>query len=211
MVQVEMPEGVSYEGVFGKEARIVRMSPTQMPPGDPIIYIKGGRDFEQVTAIFPFGKTLPLYYDPHTSRWMGVFLVPKDVPDATYKVQIVATLRNGEQERFETTYCIDTRPPDIEVKIAESLPKTKDMVPIEVTGSRDISKVIVRGWNGETIRLRRKEGGKFYGSLAIPEATESGKYKVEITAYDYAQNKTKKVVIMELSEKVRFSVKNTCH
>lgn len=86
----------------------VALSRSQMPPGDPVIGVRAPRTARSVSAVFPFGLVLDLQWDDFTERWTSRFLVPNDVADGVYEVQVLIVHADGAVERARTEYVIDS-------------------------------------------------------------------------------------------------------
>ena len=95
------------------------LSRTDMPPGDPVISVRAPQNARQVMAVFPFGLRLDLTWDPMTERWISRFLVPKDVKDGVYRVEILIELRDGSFEQTQVSYTIDSTAEDVVVHTSE--------------------------------------------------------------------------------------------
>jgi len=95
------------------------LSRSDMPPGDPVISVRAPRNVRQVMAMFPFGLTLDLRWDPMTERWISRFLVPKEVKDGIYRVEILIELRDGSLEHTQVAYTIDSTAEDVVVHTSE--------------------------------------------------------------------------------------------
>jgi Ca-activated chloride channel family protein len=84
------------------------LSRDAMPPGDPIITVHAPRNARSVRATFPFGLKLALSWDNLTETWSGRFLVPNDVADGVYDVQVLIEGANGEPTQASVRYTIDS-------------------------------------------------------------------------------------------------------
>jgi Ca-activated chloride channel family protein len=84
------------------------LSRSDMPPGDPIIAVRAPADAREVLARFPFGLTLDLVWDELSERWMSRFLVPKDVADGVYDVDVWIVRKDGTLEHAQVAYEIDS-------------------------------------------------------------------------------------------------------
>ena len=83
------------------------LSRNDMPPGDPIIAVRAPKNAREVMARFPFGLTLDLAWDELTERWMSRFLVPKNVADGVYDVNVWIVRADGTREEAQVSYKID--------------------------------------------------------------------------------------------------------
>lgn len=203
MVPVEMPEGVSFEGVFG-------INPNRILPGDPEILIPAPKDTSQIVAIFPFGEKKMLSYDEKSGLWRGRFLVPREVKDGVYQIKLLITSKEGDQQELDLNYTVDTKAPVLEVRtevtpsgcikikakpvvnVIEAI-RTLFMGPIRYAIERvkvifDV-KYITCKILGEKTELKFDErSGWWIGKLMLPPNTKPGKYTMKISAYDFAGN-----------------------
>lgn len=90
-------------------ADAIALSRSALPPGDPLLSVRAARDAQRVTARFPFGLSLDLHWDEASERWLTRFLVPNDVADGPYRVEIEVAYPDGQLELGQIEYVIDSR------------------------------------------------------------------------------------------------------
>ena len=186
--------------ILKKHKDAAALSRTLMPPGDPVITVRAPKNAQGVTAVFPFGLTLDLTYDQKLEAWQGRFLVPNDVPDGPYDVQVFITDQSGEVAVTTTTYEIDSIGPAFEV----GLTLEPRGIRLAVNADEDLRevRVVLLGSPGFAFRvdgktcgkagceLKRNSGTNFDGKLELP----AGTYKVRVIATDRARNETVRIV-----------------
>lgn len=116
---VEIPAGVSFDGVFGSE-----VSRAFMRPGDPLLTVDAPDDALSVTAIFPWGEVAGMRWDQRRGRWYHRFLVPHEVADGAYHVQILIEMPDGELiERLQEIE-VDSEAPELDASARPCGPNT---------------------------------------------------------------------------------------
>jgi Ca-activated chloride channel family protein len=89
----ELPEGMNYE---------TSVSRRYTPPGDPLLTVNAPEDARAVLAVYPWGDTVHMRWDPLRERWYDRFLVPRDVPDGEIEIVIfILDAENGITRRVE--------------------------------------------------------------------------------------------------------------
>ncbi len=152
------------------------LSRRSMPPGDPVLTVTAPRDAQRVTAIFPFGLMKDLHWDEQVEKWIVRFLVPKDVPDGTYRAEIAIVRHDGTVELATASYTIDSKAPDCEIEVADGR--------IRVRVSEPARKVTVASLADPRRRIvLRGDGTSFEGEVPAP-----GRLRVVVA--DLARNET---------------------
>jgi Ca-activated chloride channel family protein len=210
-VPVEMPAGVSPARVFGSSS----LSLARFMPGDPELRVEAPADAQAVTAVFPFGETLELDYEPRIDQWTCRFLVPRGTAEGNYVIEIIVTDRHGRQERFQQPYTVDASAPDLDVELVGDA-RRGETVRLEArqrftaadralhVGRRsrilsDIQRVRVTTEDGQAVSLRRVRPGLWRGELEVPEdAPES--ISLRTTVYDMAGNRGEQTLDVYVTE-----------
>ncbi len=211
VVPVELPAGVSPERIFGGSS----LSLARFLPGDPELRVEAPADARAVTAVFPFGETLDLHWEPRLGEWSCRFLVPRDTPEGNYFIEIVVTDRRGRQERFLQPYTVDSSAPDLEVSVVgraargsrvwlEAAQRFTD-ADRALHGRRrarilpDVQRVRVTTPEGERIDLRPVRPGLWRAEWLVPaDAPES--VALRATAFDVAGNRGERTIAVEIAE-----------
>jgi len=155
-----IPQGEVTEGVEGRlaDARArkaallaahpdaARLSRSQMPPGDPVLTVRAPKSARSVTAVFPFGLTRDLLWDERLEQWTTRFLVPNDVADGTYWVEVWIVDSFGRIARTEVPFTIDSLAPGLRAHFTER----GDRLLVEIEGDTELSEA--RLWFEDTSR-----------------------------------------------------------
>jgi Ca-activated chloride channel family protein len=210
-VPVEMPDGVSAARIFGGSS----LSLARFMPGDPELRVEAPADARAVTAVFPFGETLDLEYEPRVALWTCRFLVPRGTPEGNYHIEIIVTGRDGSQERFLQPYTVDSSGPEVDVRV-EGRPSRGGRVSVEVEqrfserdrrlhGRRraqilsDVARVRLTTDDGAALALRQVRPGLWRGELDVPDE-RAGTLTLRATAYDIAGNRGERTLSVEIVE-----------
>ena len=198
-VPVALPEGVSSERL-GSSASL---SLARFQPGDPELRVEAPPDARAVTAVFPFGETLALSFEPRLGLWTCRFLVPRDTPEGNYAIEVLISHLDGRQERLRQPYTVDASGPQLDLSIRGDVVPGRP-VPIRVTqrlnaperrpsGTRDRVQVLadlarVRlSLSGVRVPLIQLEPGVWEGSVTAPKTK---RLVFEATAIDLAGNRS---------------------
>lgn len=106
--------------ILAKHDDAAALSRSVMPPGDPLLTVKAPRSAQSVTARFPFGLALDLHFDDVSERWETRFLVPFDVADGDYRVEIEIVERDGTITMTYVPYTIDSGAPALDVDVTSA-------------------------------------------------------------------------------------------
>lgn len=194
--------------ILKKHKDAAALSRTLMPPGDPVLTVRAPQDAQGVTALFPFGLTLDLTYDRKLEAWQGRFLVPNDVPDGPYDVQVFITGKDGAVTLTTTTYEIDSLAPAFEVgftseshglRISVNADEALREVRVVLLGAPSSSlRVGGKDCGPDGCQLKRSTDTNYEGKLELPP----GKHKLRIIVTDKARNEAVRVfdVIVPVEE-----------
>lgn len=209
ILPTHLPEGVSYEGIFGAS----RITLERFKPGDPILYVNAPPEAESVLALFPFESLKLLKKDPASGLWTCRFLVPPGQRQGLYVIRIRIILPHGDWAETTVNYTIDSTPPQFRFEaeqVGDTLHFTAvPLSPVFDTSNRetggvvlpDILSVLVRPPHGGYVVLSQNdtpEGPVWEGSYVLPAWYRSGTYTFRLMATDIARNiqvKEKKVSV----------------
>lgn len=195
------------------EPRLASLSPSRIKPGDPEIIVRTGKDARSVTVFLPFGEVHRASWENRRGVWVTRFLIPTDVADGVYPVQVVVVHGDGSTQRIALKYTVDTRSP---VMQAEALPRVTagelltlrawprvnamDLAAalfassagdaVEVAKSfSDVKRVTATLWNGREIELGIEPGERGWtAQVETPRNLPAGTYPLILTAVDWAGN-----------------------
>ena len=167
-----------------------------------------------VTALFPFGETKALRWEPRLGRWTTRFLVPRGTPEGNYAITILIHLADGTQERLERPYTVDASGPEVELDALDPV-RAGATVRLRarqrftaadralhrgrrVTILSDVARLRVTTDGGERVALRLVEPGVWEGELAVPEDAR-GELELRVTAHDVAGNRGETTVTLPVA------------
>jgi Ca-activated chloride channel family protein len=194
LIPVEMPEGVSYEGVFGRGAAV---SIPRLKPGDPVLTVDAPPGTAAVIADFPFGPRRLCSYDAGRERWACRFLVPRSVADGVYDIRITCIGEDGKRTEMTARYTVDSKAPVLEIAArrvggeVELVARPKAFV-LETKGGRggsatvthDVKRLRARAPDGTLVVFKlEKRPGEFVWTAKV-----KGRGAVDVEAVDFAGN-----------------------
>src|SRR5262249_39757281 len=117
MVPNELPEGVSYSGIFAEEvaAANAEITPARGKPGGP--EIRGQAAAGPHVRVTPPWAPRPVraVWDAATGEHVARFLVPAGWPDGSWTARVVVEHAAGAHEEREVEIHVDTRPAAVAV------------------------------------------------------------------------------------------------
>jgi Ca-activated chloride channel homolog len=217
----EMPEGVSYEGIFGP-ATSVQVLPARVKPGDPELRVAAGADVVAVRVALPFERgPREAARDERRGDFVLRFLVPSGWPDGSYDARVTLVRADGVEERIVPVR-VDTTPAAIAVLSAprsvrpgdELRLALKPALPVSrlaglagrpggianaLKGAMEVREVLVRAPWGEVVRASM-EGpiGAYVATLRAPLDAAEGRIQLEVVASDAAGNVSRRSVPLEV-------------
>lgn len=175
------------------------LRPRLIQPGDPVIKVKTDPSVISVTAVLPFGLVLPLTYLKSEQVWEGRFLAPKNTPDGLYKCRLILTDRKGTGYDEEKSFVIDSHPPKLKVSVDRNRVRGSETVEISVDADPDTSVLTARLYGAQPVRLHWNAESKMSkGSIQIPHDLAPGKYRLIVSAEDFAHNNSQAEVEIEV-------------
>jgi Ca-activated chloride channel homolog len=165
------------------------LRPRLIRPGDPVLRVKTDQSISSVVAMFPFGDVKKLRYLAGEDTWQTRFLAPKDLPDGTYRVRLLLRDRQGRVFEESKTFVIASQPPNVKVRLDRQRVQRGDSVRLQVSASETTRTIVARMNGAAPVYLRwNPETGSNTGVMAIPASFPAGRYKVTVTAEDFAHN-----------------------
>lgn len=228
IVPNQLPEGVSYEGIFGEpSATTAEVLPARVKPGDPEIRVKAPASASAVRVGLPFGEPpIDATYDAPSGEHVARFLVPSGWPDGSYEARIEVIHADGRTEARAVAIRVDTTPAavavlsapatvkpgevvELELKPALPLPKLASVLAAGAPGGRgnalkgamEVKEILVRAPWGEVARARMDGPLGIYRVRLHAPADAAGKMaRFEIVASDAAGNVARRTLDVSMGE-----------
>jgi len=109
--------------------------------------------------------------------------------DGTYHVRLILRDREGHVFRESKTFVIASQPPTVKVKLERTQFHRGDVVKLRVSASDTTRTIVARMYGAAPAYLRwNAEMGSSVGELMVPPTLAAGRYKVTVTAEDFAHN-----------------------
>ena len=165
------------------------LRPRLIRPGDPVLRVKTDESITSVVAMFPFGLVKELRYLKDEDTWQTRFLAPKDLTDGTYSVRLILRDSHGRVFRESKTFVIASQPPTVRVKLERRQFHRGDEMQIRVSASDTTRTIVARMYGAAPVYLRwSADLGSNAGLMTIPVSMPAGRYKLTVTAEDFAHN-----------------------
>ncbi|MDX1983988.1 MAG: VIT and VWA domain-containing protein [Bryobacteraceae bacterium] len=165
------------------------LRPRLIRPGDPVLRVRTDESITSVIAMFPFGLVKPLRYLSGEGAWQTRFLAPSDMADGTYQVQLILRDRQGRTFRESKSFVIASRPPIVRVKLEKARYRRGETIPLHVAASASTRTIVARMMGAAPVHLRwNAEMKSNTGAMVVPAHLAAGRYKLMVTAEDFAHN-----------------------
>jgi len=165
------------------------LRPRLIRPGDPVLRVKTDESVTSVVAMFPFGLVKKLRYLSSEDTWQTRFLAPSDLTDGTYSVRLILRDRQGRVFRESKTFVIASKPPVVKVKLDRCQFHRGESVLLNVSASDTTRTIVARMYGAAPAYLHwTPEAGSNIGTLVVPAWMAAGRYKLTVTAEDFAHN-----------------------
>ena len=173
------------------------LRPRVIRPGDPVLRLRTDPAIQSVIALFPFGLTKPLRHlaDEDTPGedggrlWETRFLVPTDMRDGTYSVQLILRDTGGNTYREAKTFVIASTPPTVKIRLDRRQLHAGEALRVRATASATARTLTARLDGVAPASLRwSSAAGANVGTLQIPAGLPTGRYTLTVTAEDIAHN-----------------------
>lgn len=175
------------------------LRPRLIRPGDPVLRVKTDESIESVVAMFPFGTVKKLRYLSEEDTWQTRFLAPKDLTDGSYKVRLLLRDKQGRVFEESKTFVIASQPPVVRVKLDHAQVRRGETVKLQVSASDTTRTIVARMYGASPVYLRwNSQMGSNTGEMTVPSQLAAGRYKVTVTAEDFAHNIGSKEVDLEV-------------
>ncbi|MDP3541784.1 MAG: VIT domain-containing protein [Elusimicrobiota bacterium] len=201
LIPNEMPEGVSFEGVFGADAAVVSIP--RLKPGDPVLTVDAPRGTAAVIADFPFGERQLCAWDEDREKWACRFLVPRGTTDGRYAIRVTCVGTDGGRTLMEAGYTVDSKAPVFEVAVKADgaevvvMAEARKFVLETIKGKKgvvavthDVKRVRLLTADGRVTRLRlERRPDRFVWSAKVAARGEA-----VLEAVDFAGNISRQIV-----------------
>lgn len=175
------------------------LRPRVIRPGDPVLRVKADPSITSVVAFFPFGLIKKLRYLSNEDVWETRFLAPDDMTNGTYGVRLILRDRAGNVYRESKTFVIETRAPEVRVKLAKTRFHRGETVPLRVSASRWTRTIVARLYGLPPVYLHwNPQAEASTGALSLPADLPPGEYRLSVTAEDFAHNVGSQEVAIEV-------------
>jgi Ca-activated chloride channel family protein len=165
------------------------LRPRLIRPGDPVLRVKTDESITSVVAMFPFGTVKRLRYLSDEDTWQTRFLAPKDLADGTYRVRLLLRDKQGRTYRESKTFVIASQPPVVKVKLDHTQVHRGETIKLHVSASDTTRTIVARMHGAAPVYLKWNAAmGSNIGELVVPATFAAGRYKVTVTAEDFAHN-----------------------
>jgi Ca-activated chloride channel family protein len=165
------------------------LRPRLIRPGDPVLRVKTDASINSVVALFPFGGVKSLRYLAGEDTWQTRFLAPKDLADGSYQVRLVLRDTQGNVYQESKTFVIASQPPVVKIRLDKKQVRRGETVRLQVSASETTRTIVARMYGASPAYLRwNAQMGTNAGELAVPDTLAAGRYKVTVTAEDFAHN-----------------------
>ncbi len=165
------------------------LRPRLIRPGDPVLRVKTDPSIASVTAVFPFGLVKKLRYLSPEDTWQTRFLAPRDMQDGTYSVRLILRDRDGRTFRESKTFVIASKPPTLRVRLDKTRYRPGDVVRVRVNASETARTIVARLYGASPAYMRwNPEMSTNTGEVMVPAHLAAGRYKIAVTAEDFAHN-----------------------
>lgn len=179
----------------------VRLSMTNIPPGDPVLTVEAPGTARKVVAYFPFGFVKELRYDRIRERWSCRFLVPRGVKDGTYSIRIQIVSPDGSSEWREISIVVDATAPEFDAQVPTQLVAGETFA-IEVDPFEPIRSVtaVVVGEKTAPVELSLDtDTGHYIGTLHAPAEVTTDSLVVRVVVRDLARNRCQRDIPVHLA------------
>lgn len=165
------------------------LRPRVIRPGDPVLRVRTDPEIVSVVALFPFGLVKELRYLKPEDIWQTRFLAPVDIADGTYQVRLILRDRAGRVYREAKSFVIASRPPEVRVRLSRTRVRPGETVELRVSASATTRTLVARLYGTAPVSLRWSAGAQSStGTLVVPSFLAAGRYRVTVTAEDFAHN-----------------------
>jgi len=179
----------------------IRLSRAALPPGDPVLSVDAPEDAREVTAYFPFGLVKRLQLDLRRGQWLARFLVPRDVADGVYTINVRIVDARGGVSWKSIEYVIDGTEPELTVLVDE-FAWAGDPLHVAVDPLEPVQEVFVtlpEVGNGRVKLKLDTHTGLYEGKIRVPLEFPRDQIKLRVVARDRARNTVQEEVLVPVT------------
>ena len=216
LVPNELPEGVSYKGIFAEEVAQANadVTPARVKPGDPEIRVQAPAR-SRVHVTLPWAaRPVRAVWDAPSGEHVARFLVPAGWPDGSWTATVTIDHAAGARELRTVELHVDTQAAAVAVVSApstvhpgEAMQLTfKPAIPLDaiaaalasdapggagaaLKSAMDVKEILVRAPWGEVARAKMDGPlGLYHATLHVPRMQARGEAQLEVVACDTAGN-----------------------
>jgi Ca-activated chloride channel family protein len=164
-----------------------------------VLRVKTDESIASVVAMFPFGTVKKLKFLADEDTWQTRFLAPNDLADGSYKVRLLLRDRQGRVFEESKTFVIASQPPVVRVKLDHAQVRRGEAVKLQVSASDTTRTIVARMYGTSPVYLHwNPQAESNTGEMRVPTELPAGRYKLTVTAEDFAHNIGSKEVDLEV-------------
>ncbi|MGZ3408355.1 MAG: hypothetical protein ACXVAN_18020, partial [Polyangia bacterium] len=224
LVPNELPEGVSYKGIFAEEVAQANaeVTPARVKPGDPEIRVQAPAR-ARVHVTLPWSKRpVRAVWDAPSGEHVARFLVPAGWPDGSWSARVTVDHAAGAREQRFVEIHVDTRAAAVAIVSAPSSVHPgeamqlafKPALPFDAVAdaltardagaalksAMDVKEILVRAPWGEVARAKMDGPlGLYRATLHVPRLQPHGDAELEVVACDTAGNISRRPLVVAVT------------
>jgi Ca-activated chloride channel homolog len=222
LVPNELPEGVSYKGIFAEEVAQANaeVTPARVKPGDPEIRVSAPAQASVHVTLPWAARPVRAVWDAPAHEHVARFLVPAGWPDGAW----TATVRiehDGVREERTAEIHVDTRAAAVAVVSAPTTVRAGEAVQLAfkpglpvstlvdgivhsdgamLKSAMDVKDIYVRAPWGEIARAHMDGPiGIYRATLHVPRLQARGQAELEVVACDTAGNVSRRPLVVDVA------------
>jgi Ca-activated chloride channel family protein len=227
LVPNELPEGVSYKGIFAEEVAQANadVTPARVKPGDPEIRVQAPAK-ARVHVTLPWAKRpVRAVWDAPTGEHVARFLVPAGWPDGSWTATVTIDHAAGAREERSVELHVDTHAAAVAVVSAPSQVRPGETMQLAfkpaiafdavadalatplpggagaaLKSAMDVKEILVRAPWGEVARAKMDGPlGIYRATLHVPRLQARGDVELEVVACDTAGNVSRRPLVVAVT------------
>jgi Ca-activated chloride channel homolog len=227
LVPNELPEGVSYKGIFAEEVAQANaeVTPARVKPGDPEIRVQAPPRARVHVALPWTKRPVRAVWDAPAGEHVARFLVPAGWPDGSWTARVIIDHPAGAREERTVELHVDTRAAAVAVVSAPATVRPgeamllafKPALPLEAVAdalstpmpggagaalksAMDVKEILVRAPWGEVARAKMDGPlGIYRATLHVPRLQARGDAELEVVACDTAGNVSRRPLVVAVT------------